>query len=311
MDISILLALQNFREGVGGFLAGFMQKMTFYGERSTIIAIMAIIYWCVNKDLGNYLLLGFAGNRLLNGFLKITFCIYRPWIRDPRIAPYGDAIKTAGGYSFPSGHTMNASTLFGGLSLRKEVSKSGRAMLIIATLLVGLSRLFLGVHTPQDVLVGLCLGLCMMFFTLKLTEYISKNPGKDTLVFCMGFVISVLIVVYSLVKKYPQDYDAHGKLIVDGAKMAMDSLKGVGYAMGIIAGWYLERRFVRFNTDISLGKRIGRGIFGLISYYVVCLIIAPVFNGLFPGAIGSVLSCFLQLFYVTFIFPLFMKLFEN
>lgn len=58
MDIRILLALQDFRNGSGGFLADFLSKMTFFGEMNTTLIIMAIIYWCVNRDLGTYLMMG-------------------------------------------------------------------------------------------------------------------------------------------------------------------------------------------------------------------------------------------------------------
>ena len=48
MDINILLALQNFRNGIGSSLADFLSKMTFLGELSTAFVIMAVIYWCVS-----------------------------------------------------------------------------------------------------------------------------------------------------------------------------------------------------------------------------------------------------------------------
>ena len=84
MDISILLVLQDFRNGPGAFLAGFLSKMTWLGEINTVIVIMALIYWCVSKDFGTYILMGWSGNRLVNGMLKVTACVYRPWIRDAR-----------------------------------------------------------------------------------------------------------------------------------------------------------------------------------------------------------------------------------
>ena len=121
MDIQILLSLQDFRNGAGGMLSDFMAKMTFLGELNSVIVIMALIYWCVSKELGTYLLMGWSGNRLVNGALKVTVCAYRPWIRDPRILPYGNAITTATGYSFPSGHTMNGATVFGGGAMRRDL----------------------------------------------------------------------------------------------------------------------------------------------------------------------------------------------
>ena len=108
MDISILLALQNIRNGAGGIFAEFLLKMTFLGEMNTVLILMSVIYWSVSKEFGTWLLMGWSGIRVVNGFLKVTACVYRPWIRDPRILPYGDSMTTATGYSFPSGHTMCA-----------------------------------------------------------------------------------------------------------------------------------------------------------------------------------------------------------
>ena len=72
MDISILLVLQDFRNGMGAFLADFLSKMSWLGEMNTALVIMALIYWCVSKDFGTYFLMGWSGNRLVNGLLKIT-----------------------------------------------------------------------------------------------------------------------------------------------------------------------------------------------------------------------------------------------
>ena len=121
MDIEILLFLQEFRSGPGKILADFLLKMTFLSEVSSVLVILAVVYWCVDKNFGTYLLMGWSGNRLVNGFLKVTACVYRPWVRDARILPYGDSMKTATGYSFPSGHTMNAASVYGGPALEDQI----------------------------------------------------------------------------------------------------------------------------------------------------------------------------------------------
>ena len=81
MDINILLALQDFRNGAGACLVDFMTKMSFIGEMNTVLIIMALIYRCVSKDFGQYLLMGWSGSRVVNGLLKVTACVYRPWIK--------------------------------------------------------------------------------------------------------------------------------------------------------------------------------------------------------------------------------------
>ena len=145
MDISILLALQDFRNGPGAFLAAFWQN-TGLAVKIIIYCGINILLWFIfsEKEYGTYLLMGWSGNRLVNGALKITFCAYRPWIRDARIVPYGDAITTATGYSFPSGHTMNAATIFGGGAVRKDLPGVLRIVLGLLVLFVGFSRNFLG-----------------------------------------------------------------------------------------------------------------------------------------------------------------------
>lgn len=311
MDIDILLALQDFRNNIGAPLVDFFSKMTFLGELNSAIVIMAVVYWCCSKSFGSYLLMGWSGNRLTNGVLKITVCAYRPWIRDSRIIPYGNSITTATGYSFPSGHTMNAATVFGGVTVRKDVPQIIRVVLFVFVVLVGLSRNYLGVHTPQDVLIGIVVGMLVMWLVAKMMEWVDAHPEKDILVFCIGIGLAAALAAYAALKSYPTDYDAEGKLLVDGAKMANDTFKGVGYCTGFLTGWILERRFVGFTTDVPLSKRITRFVVGMLAYYAISLYFVLVVKTWIPGAAGSLISCFVQMFYVTFVHPWFIKRFEK
>ena len=179
MDIDILLALQDFRNNIGAPLVDFFSKMTFLGELNSAIVIMAVVYWCCSKSFGSYLLMGWSGNRLTNGVLKITVCAYRPWIRDSRVLPAGDAITTATGYSFPSGHTMTAVPIYG--SLATSTWKKMRWVSVLCLIILALtafSRNYLGVHTPQDVLVGMAAGLLVMWLTSKLMLWIAAQKAR-------------------------------------------------------------------------------------------------------------------------------------
>ena len=311
MDIGILLALQDFRNGTGAFLAGFLSKMTWLGETGTVIVILALIYWCVSKDFGAYFLMGWGSNRLVNGLLKVTVCAYRPWIRDARVVPYGNSITTATGYSFPSGHTMNAATVFGGGAVRKDIPPALRAVLGLLVLLVGFSRNYLGVHMPQDVLAGAVAGTLVMYLIMKLMQWVKNHPEKDSLVVIIGVGFAILVAVYAAVKPYPVDTDEAGRVLVEGAKMAKDTFKGVSWCVAVLTGWILERRFVQFSTSISMMKRITRLTFGLLSYYVVSLIFVPVIKDWISGVPGICVSCYLQMLYVLFIFPWIFRRFEK
>ena len=311
MDINILLALQNIRNGAGGIFAEFLLKMTFFGEMNTVLILMSVIYWSVSKEFGTWLLMGWSGSRVVNGFLKVTACVYRPWIRDPRILPYGDSMTTATSYSFPSGHSMNASSLYGGGAIRKELPKTLRLVLGIILTLVAFSRIYLGVHAPQDILVGMAAGLLVMWLIYRLTLWLKRHPEKDILILCAGIGIAAAVAVFAALKSYPEDFDETGRLLVDGAKMAVDTFKGAGWCMGFLTGWILERRFVGFSTEIPMVSRITRLTTGLLGYYAVSLILMPLIKNLVPGAGGTLASCFLQMFYVSFIFPWCIRKYEG
>ena len=303
MDISYLLGLQHFRNGAGAGLTGFMSKMSYIGDMNIVLIFTALIYWCVSKNFGTYLLMGWSGNRVVNGLLKVAACVYRPWIRDVRIVPEPEALATATGYSFPSGHSMNAASLFGGGAIRRELSRGLRILLALIAVLIAFSRNFLGVHTPQDVLVGLGAGLLVMWGVSRLLKWIAAHPEKDILVLCAGAAVSAAVAVFAVLRSYPVDYGPDGKLLVDGAKMANDTFKGVGWCVGFLTGWVLERRFVGFSTDVSIAARVTRCVGGLLGYYVVSLILLPLLKGWIPGVGGTIATCFLQMFYVTFLFP--------
>ncbi len=307
MDMEFLLILQQFREGAGKVLSEFLAKMTFLGELNTVLVIMAVIYWCVSKDFGTYLLMGWSGNRLVNGVLKVTACAYRPWIRDARIVPYGNSMTTATGYSFPSGHSMNAASAYGGVVVRRDVPRALRVILGAVVVLVAFSRCYLGVHTPQDVLVGMAAGMLVMWLTVRLMRWVAEHPQKDLWVAAIGILLAVAVAVYAALKSYPEDYDATGKLLVDGTKMANDTFKGVGWCMAFLVGWILERRFVNFTTDVPWLQKLTRLAGGLLGYYAVSLILVPLIKGWIPGFVGTLTSCFFQMFYVSFLFPCCMR----
>lgn len=204
--------------------------MTFLTELNSVIVIMAILYWSISKELGVYLFMGWGGNRLANGFLKVTACAYRPWIM-------GSADPAVRG------------------------------------------------------------------LTLRIMGWVASNPEKDWIVLCAGIGLATAIALYAAFKPFPADFDAQGKLIVDGAKMANDTFKGVGYSLAVLIGWILERRIVGFSTEIPVAQRLSRAFVGLISCYAVSLMLVSLIKAWIPGATGAMLSCFLQVFYVMFLFP--------
>lgn len=206
---------------------------------------------------------------------------------------------------------MNAASLFGGIAVRKDYPRALRIVLGFVLAFVAFSRIYLGVHTPQDVLVGAGIGTLVMWLTLRLMRWVEAHPGKDWLVVCISVGLGAAVALYAALKPYPADYDAEGKLIVDGAKMANDTFKGVGYCVAFLTGWILERRFVGFSTEVPVQQKLMRAVIGLLGYYAVSLILAPLLKTWISGPAGTFISCFIQMFYVAFLFPLCAKYMER
>lgn len=142
-----------------------------------------------------------------------------------------------------------------------------------------------------------------MLLTGKLLAWLESNPEKDVLIAVIGVVIAIAAAIFSAVKPYPVDYDANGKILVDGLKMANDTFKAVGWMAAFMVGWVLERRFVKFTTDVTMQERFLRLVGGLLGYYVIALVINPMIKAALPGFAGTITTCFLQMFFIVFIVP--------
>ncbi len=96
------------------------------------------------------------GALILNQGLKLIFAKPRPQLWTPLIVEHS--------YSFPSGHALGSSVLYGFLAVlladlypRHRVGIYGMAIFLVGS--IGLSRLFLGVHYPTDIIAGYAVGL--------------------------------------------------------------------------------------------------------------------------------------------------------
>ena len=107
------------------------------------------------------------------------------------------------------------------------------------------------------------------------------------------------------------DYDAAGKLIVDPAKMALESFKNAGFSIGILLSWVIERRFINFSTDGSVDSKIARIIGGAIGLELLYYFIGPNIAPLFAKQVGSFIVYFIFPVYFIVVVPFFIKFFQN
>lgn len=305
--MEILLYLQNFRESYGAIFTSFFEKMTYFGELNTVLVLLAIIYWCIDKETGVYLMTGWCWNRLLNGIIKVKACIYRPWILDSRIIPEESVMETATGYSFPSGHCVNATTIFGGISLSKYAKTSLRIFSAIFVILVAFSRIYFCVHTPNDIAIGVILAFLVMLFCRIVLEKTADKENADIVIAIISIVLSIITALYARYKSYPVDYDAEGKVIVDGIKMAADSFGAVGLNIGFFVGTIIEKRYVKFTSDGNIQKRAIHLISGLLGFYLIRFILSDFIQIFFDGIIARIIINCVIMLYITLIFPYIIK----
>ncbi len=313
MDIEYLLLLQNFRNGIGSFLAPFLMWASDFAISFWPLAMIFMLYWVLDRKAGRKILLGYGLSNLVNGFLKLTFCIYRPWIKDARVLPYGDSKVTATGYSFPSGHSTCATSTIGNIGIW-FYKNSKKLLSLICWLFVAIvlfSRNYLGVHTPQDVLVGFASTIIVVVLANKIEDWTDKDNKRDMIVLIVGILLCLLLALYYEIKPYPLTYLDDGSLLVDPNKMKGDSYQGIGFVIMYVISHYFEKRGFDFENKLDYRDRFIIGVFALIPLYIWINTICP----LLVTIIGKSVSCFIQFgmysFYALVVVPNIMKAYYN
>lgn len=302
-QIDYLLLLQNFRDLSGHIFDNFFLTVTMFGEVAIPVLFICCVYWCINKKSGMYILWCYTFGFLTNILLKTTACIYRPWILDSRIHPLAQAIPAATGYSFPSGHTAGAVSTWGGTAVAFWKNKIIRYIGILLVVLVMISRNYVGVHTPQDVLVSFIVGICLLFAINKLLQWVSAKQNRDLIITGSVTVLSILLLLYVNLKSYPMDY-LNGKILFDPTPVKIDVFARIGGVLGVFYGWFLEKRFLNFDNIGTVFHKIIRMVLGGIVLSFLFVHAKDYFTGMFGLRCGLFLQHFVMGMFITYIYPL-------
>lgn len=238
--MDILYALEKIRTP---FWNGVMSAVTQLGGEVIFIVAAVVVFWCVSKWEGYYLMtIAFCGT-VLNQFLKLICRVPRPWVRDPNFTIVESARAEATGYSFPSGHTQNAIGLFGGMA-RWGGGRWVRLGLTALALVIAFSRMYLGVHTPADVGVSLVLAAALVLGLYPLMRRAQEKPRY------MGYVLAAMLVVSGafvvFVEAYGFSADTDAENLASGIGNAW---KMLGAVAGMTLAWLLDRRYIHFETQ--------------------------------------------------------------
>lgn len=304
-QIDFLLYLQNIRIGNLEIFDKFFLAVTAIGEYWISALICAIIYWCIDFRAGVYLFSLNGLNILVAHFFKMLACVYRPWVLDSRIEPSKLAFPYAKGYSFPSGHSAMSSSVLGGVAYILRHKKLQATLLIGVILLVGFSRMWLGVHTPQDVVVGFLIGFSLIFGVSALIDWVEKDKNRY-LYLLAGidiFVILSLIFLFFF-NIYRLDY-VDGEILVNPEGLKYHTIILYAYALGLINGTFLCRRFCPFEPkETSLKRRVIRGIIGTI---LIIILIKYLFSYIVMNMLNKALAASLMFLIgitITFVYPM-------
>jgi len=231
----LIIRVQEFRTPL---LDGFFKALTFLGEEEFYLLVMFVLYWIVNKPLGVRLTFLLLPGAYLNSCLKALFYTPRP---DP--AHVARLVEETS-YAFPSGHAQNSAALLGFVMLW---ARRGFVWLLGLLLLAGIafSRIYLGVHYPQDVIGGFLFGVVYLLLFLWLEKPVGAWLGRQTLPVRLG--LAVLLPI-GLVLLNP----------TEGATTPAAMMTGFG------VGHTLQERWLRFETGGLWWKRVLRFLVGLV-----------------------------------------------
>ncbi len=269
VELNILIWIQSFATPS---LDVIWQCITMLGEETWMVLAFSYLYWCYRKDMALYLSFSLFSGLAVNSVLKNVFHLARP-MGEPGIRVLRE--ETATGYSFPSGHSQLGSAAFSSLYFwwRK---KRLLFLAIIASLLIAYSRLYLGVHYPKDVIVGLLLGWAVSY----LCYYGYTHVRRRYLLF---FLVGIVAVAAMLC--FP------GKTAYQSA----------GLFAGFFLGSWVEDRFITFQPYQGARlRRVYRWILGVCGIFAIKLTI-EMFS---PSPLLWVCGYGFLAFYIYALYPL-------
>ncbi len=293
--MEFLKSLEGIRTSFGEAVMGFI---THGGEELLVMAIICILFWSVNKKLAYRICFAYFASGLMVQALKITFRIPRPWIKDTSFKPVGSALETATGYSFPSGHTQTATALYLTLALntRKKILKVIFALLIIG---VGFSRMYLGVHTPADVITSFAITVILAVIVNLLMDKLDFENNKH----CIAVMVTMILIaagvaIYSFTMFYS------GKI---EEKYVSDCCKAASAGLTFAIGWFIEQRYIKFDEKaVKLPLQVLKCIIGFGVAIGIKTGLKPILGTSIPA---DAFRYMLLIMWVLIIFPLIIKRF--
>lgn len=233
-----------------------MLLVTQLGEETAFLVLALIIFWCVDKRRGYYVMaVGFVGTTL-NQILKLICRVPRPWELDQNFTILEQARDAAKGYSFPSGHTSTAVGTFGAIAMT-EKRRWIKVICVTLMVLVGFSRMYVGVHTPYDVVAGAACALVLVFGMKPIVMGNRDKAMKILLASMLALGIGYLLYVECY--PFPADFDAHNLTSATENAYTM-----IGCLIGVAVVYAAEKKWINFSVEGKWWVQLIKIVLGLL-----------------------------------------------
>ena len=289
-DEPVLMTFQSLRIPA---LTGVFLLLTEFGAETIQLPLIAFLYWCGKKRIAILIGISFFSGMVVNQLLKITFCVQRPFLRFENLAAVAEALPGASGFSFPSGHTAGAISVYGMIAMLTE-KRCLKIVMVSLIAAVGISRLYLGVHTPTDVLAAIVIGTLILIAVRIASRSLAANPALKNRFLLLGFALLLVGALYALMKPYPEG---------TGAFLRSDVMKTIGAALGGLIGFRVEESKLRFEAPKSWLGKILVFIPGIALTMALRVLLKAPLNAAFGELVGSFVRYVLITFWITALYP--------
>ncbi|MCZ7551570.1 MAG: hypothetical protein B6D39_04900 [Anaerolineae bacterium UTCFX2] len=264
-------------QSLGGWLSAPMVWFSWLGIEEFYLLIAPAVLWCIDPALGVRLGVGLMTSSATNSFFKLLFQGPRPYWYDARVQPLGHESS----FGLPSGHAQNAVVVWGLIAARLRRVWTW-ALVILIILMIGLSRMYLGVHFPSDVIAGWLLGALSLWLILRLEKPFLAwfGPLQPAAQVGLIFIASLVLILAAALARsalqgwvMPPEWVRLAGRAAGGSPPDPLALSGVitpaAALFGLGSGAALLYRQGWFNPDGSFLQRLARYLIGLAGVLIL------------------------------------------
>lgn len=279
-----------------------MLAVTHLGEETAFLAITLIVFWCIDKKRGFFLMaVGFLGT-MANQFLKLLCRVPRPWVLDENFTILEAARAQATGYSFPSGHSQTAVGTFSAIAVTSK-NRVVKWVCITMAVFVPVSRMYVGVHTPWDVLVGA--GMALIFVALLQKPMMGEQVHLKNAVFWGMIACASALVLFVRLYPFPADVDEAN--LTSGLKNAYTMF---GCTVGALVVYAVDRK-LKFPVDAAWWAQIIKAVLGLVLVVAVKSVLKTPLEAILPVYSARAVRYFLVVLTAGILWPMTFRYFSS